>query len=437
MNTSLFHVNSDKNQFGFYKVGDHHTYSKYDAIAMAEASGKEIQWIFNDHVYSRYDWSMEPAESLEDLYRRRAQQLREKYDYIVLSLSGGADSHNALMAFLKNGIHLDEVMTYHCLDGDKGDQSTFQNAEPFRVAIPYAEMLTKQHPNIKQRVVDMTDLIMKFWKDHPEAKFDYLYYGNTMNSIHNVARADLKYFVDDYRKIIESGKKLCILTGVDKPGMVYENGQWSAYFYDIVDHSVPPNLQMYNRENDYNEFFYWSPELPEIVIKQCHIIKKYFSVPNNIDSIGKIHKFNRWGHEFSTSHVTINGKKVFNEQIKPLIYPYWSSDTYSNEKSPTGLMFTLRDNWFYGSGTDESKTFINNASKIVSLDRKWFGWVDINNEYRLKEHAKIFKSLIYPNHRQFAPLIGGAGAVKKFPHTYKMLKTKYYPLTKPHANHLT
>jgi hypothetical protein len=434
----LFHPNSDKNRFGYYEVGDYRTYSKYDAITTSENTGKKIHWNFNDEAFSCYDWTVEPSDSLPELYRRRAQQIRDKYDYIVLCLSGGADSHNALMSFIKNGIHLDEILTYHCREGDKGDETTFQNAEPFKVAIPFGKMLTDKFPQIKQRIVDMTDMMLRFWRDRPEAKFDFIYYGNACTSAHTFTRGDLKYYVEDYRKMIESGKKLCLIHATDKPSVVYENNQWHARFYDNVDHSVPPNLQMYNRENEHDEFFYWSPDLPELIIKQCHLLKKYFSIPENTEKIKNFPRFNQWGHEFSLGQSYYKGLRLTNEIIKSVIYPYWTFDTYSNEKSPSGLMFTLRDNWFYGSGTEQSKYFAMGAAKMTQLDKKWFTWRYITDDYSLNEHLKIFKTLVYPNHQQFKKLIGKSMRVMAFPHMYKSIYSHSYHLDPiNHANSLT
>jgi len=50
------------------------------------------------------------SESLDFLYALRARQLREKYDYLVLYFSGGADSTNILKTFIDNNIFLDEIV---------------------------------------------------------------------------------------------------------------------------------------------------------------------------------------------------------------------------------------------------------------------------------------------------------------------------------------
>jgi asparagine synthetase B (glutamine-hydrolysing) len=98
-----------QDKFGFYQVGDFRTYSKFEAIEQHTKTNKKLQWNFNDTIYRSYKWDQEPKESLSELYRQRAQQIREQYDYVVLWFSGGADSTNILNAFIDNNIKLDEV----------------------------------------------------------------------------------------------------------------------------------------------------------------------------------------------------------------------------------------------------------------------------------------------------------------------------------------
>ena len=99
----------DKDKFGFYQVGKLKFYSKFDAADLAARTNQSISWNFNDEVFGLYDWSTEPVASLPDLYRARAQQLRDQYDYLVLWYSGGADCDNILDTFVDNNIRLDEA----------------------------------------------------------------------------------------------------------------------------------------------------------------------------------------------------------------------------------------------------------------------------------------------------------------------------------------
>jgi hypothetical protein len=92
----------NKDQFGYYTIGNLKTYSKIEAIELHTKTGTHPQWHFNDEIFSMHDWRVEPTASLEELYAIRARQIRDKYDYIVLFFSGGADSENMLRTFLRN-----------------------------------------------------------------------------------------------------------------------------------------------------------------------------------------------------------------------------------------------------------------------------------------------------------------------------------------------
>ena len=65
----------NKDQFGYYTVGDLKTYSKIEAIELYLKVGIHPEWHFNEEVFGRYDWTIEPSASLEQLYAIRAQQI--------------------------------------------------------------------------------------------------------------------------------------------------------------------------------------------------------------------------------------------------------------------------------------------------------------------------------------------------------------------------
>ena len=96
-------------KLGFYTIGTSVFESKIQACILANKVLKEmnqsihplrlLQWNFNDEVFEAYDWTKEPEKTLDQLYDARARDIREKYDHVIVSYSGGADSHNMLMAF--------------------------------------------------------------------------------------------------------------------------------------------------------------------------------------------------------------------------------------------------------------------------------------------------------------------------------------------------
>ena len=103
--SSLKNIEYSGDQFGYYTVGSNFkTYSKLLAVEEMRRTGVHLEWHFNREQYANYEWTQEPVESLDELYRQRAQQIRDSYDYIVIFYSGGADSWCMLDTFIKNDI---------------------------------------------------------------------------------------------------------------------------------------------------------------------------------------------------------------------------------------------------------------------------------------------------------------------------------------------
>jgi hypothetical protein len=129
-------VTQDPDKRGYYVVGWKKFYNKIQALQYSTKMGFAVRWVFNDKVYSSIDWTMPITKSLKELYRDRAQQLRDSYDYIILHYSGGQDSNNMLHSFIDNNIHLDQIiiqvpkpMQKHTIEGDTSWQNYWGEIE--------------------------------------------------------------------------------------------------------------------------------------------------------------------------------------------------------------------------------------------------------------------------------------------------------------------
>jgi len=78
---------------------------------MQKKTSQSLYWNANDAIFDQYKWDQEPAWSLDELYAKRAQEIRERYVYLVLHFNGSSDSGNILETFIRNRIHLDEIVT--------------------------------------------------------------------------------------------------------------------------------------------------------------------------------------------------------------------------------------------------------------------------------------------------------------------------------------
>lgn len=322
-------------RFGFYQVGDKKFYHKLHAIQEMARSGIHLEWKFHDEVFSCYDWSQEPTQTLSELYRRRAEQIREKYDYIVIMYSGGADSHNMLDAFVNNNIPFEEILTMHNVGAPAAGidmRGHGNNPEILRVSIPYAQKIVERLPHVKLRIVDQTPFVRESLQ-HSEL-LEIFYANVAANANSSGLNLQFKLSWDpELIKLRASGKRVCFLVGTDKPRVWEINGRWCFRFLDIFDCYANPAW------DDGTEFFYWSPDLPQLLIKQSHIIKRYMQqiTPQS---------------PFVTTKTTslacrsIDNKTFWLEDhgVHKLLYPTWNTNTFTMGKDPDRV-FGWRDIW--------------------------------------------------------------------------------------------
>lgn len=349
----------NNDQFGFYTVGDFKTYSKLEAIEQSGRTQKSVEWKFNNDTFDTINWTQEPPGSLDFWYRERAQQIRDKYDYIVLWYSGGADSHNVLMSFVKNNIFVDEIAQYHNLDGDGGNKQTFLNEEVFATSAPLTQDLIQNNPTYrctKHRLVDLTDIQTNLFKK--ENKWDYFYHVGMHLSPNALARSYLRETLPDYQNLINQGKSICFVYGSEKPMVEKQGDNWYVVFQDCLDNAVSSRTQMLNRDWEHNELFYWSAELPQMVAKQAHIVKRFLSQlsPASVDNryIASCERvYDDYGRKQLTAwyaDVVVDQKKyqLLPDGLHRLIYPFWNPATIVSPKPPS-LAYSPRDTWMFKS----------------------------------------------------------------------------------------
>jgi hypothetical protein len=269
---------------GFYQVGNLTCASKIQAILEAERQHSFPHFVFNDEIYSRFDWTVEPAETLDQLYTRRAWELREKYDYLVLHFSGGSDSANILETFIRNKIPLEELFIRGpWKTSDKNihnhDPSN-QHAEAWFTSWPLANWVKDNHyPNIKITVTDTTQYLVDYFV-HNSDWHERL----VLNSLTpgTVWKADYDLVETSYRDLSNRGLKVGHILGVEKPMVFYNQGRYHVKFLDkLINIMIPGRCT--TAQEDYNvEAFYWGETTAPLIIKQAHAVKRCIK-DNNLD----------------------------------------------------------------------------------------------------------------------------------------------------------
>jgi len=327
---------SDK--LGCYRVGDLKFYSKLQAIEYMQKTNVHLHWDFNEAVFSSYDWTMEPQETILELYRQRAQQLRDRYDYIALFWSGGADSETVRRSFNDNDIKLDEIVTY-CNYQGSDDKTDLMNSELFFRTIPQAEQLKYDFPEMKFRILDQSELYLNNF-DNNNTKFDWIYNMNMMFTPNHVVRDGIGLKVKEWANIIHQGKKFCLLWGIDKPRVFHDNNRFSFKFIDMVDLG-PKVKSMAGLEPYTDELFFWTPDHPKIAIKQGHLIKNYLNSNWSTSPFVSNNKSN-------LAYKIVDGVKHWlnNHGVHSIIYPQWNILTFDPGKTKSTI-FSPRDQWFF------------------------------------------------------------------------------------------
>lgn len=356
-------------QFGFYTVGTNFkTYSKLLAIEEMQRTGIHLEWHFNEHIFKNYNWKLEPSQSLEQLYKERAQRIRDSYDYIVLWYSGGADSRCMLEAFVSNDIKVDEIANFVSYDADK-DKHSVLNEEIFFNAVHHINEIKELYPDIKHRVVDISQIISDIYL-RPDVKFEHIYNIKGIMSANSLARSYIREYVNDYKSIIDSGKRMCFLWGAEKPRLLKINGSWNTCFLDVFS-ETNLRLQTMDKVGYFDEWFFWAPDAASIVAKQSHLLMKAMqaaeTVPEMLSSVSGAHL-----------PKSDNGLYLKNNIYHSLIYPGWRSDLVVAPK-PQNLLLSERDNWFWSQNTEAVKNASNGVKEMIR--RVGAYWVNDVNDY--------------------------------------------------------
>jgi hypothetical protein len=148
---------------GYYQVGNRVFNYRVRALQEATRTKQSVQWVFNNDVFSAMDWRTPLNVSLNEIYRIRAQQLRQKYDYLVLYFSGGADSTVVLQSFVNNNIKLDEIVVGWPVSQTQGTYTPNNTDTQARNMLsewdysikPKLDWIAKHHPEIRITVCDI------------------------------------------------------------------------------------------------------------------------------------------------------------------------------------------------------------------------------------------------------------------------------------------
>lgn len=325
--------------YGHYIYGDHSFYSREEALQFllqTEQYDGTFRFYYHDHVFGSYDWTKEIELNISHLYRYRAQQLRDKYKYLILTFSGGSDSTQMLMTFIKNKIHIDEIQVYHHEKSvsklDKhmmlGDTELSQFMEYQFAVEPFLKKYADHLKNTKINLIDSSDFVHEQYEKN---KFDML--GTNARGLKSscfivpkMVRS-FQYHMLSYNEKVIDKDNVGLIRGTEKPTLTIIDDRLFFQFYDIAYQTVS---NFYTKKVDNFttiENFYWSPDVPLIPIKQSHLIKKRLETDNFFYEKYVSMRSKRIEDDFMVGTGFSDGGDL-ERMFSSIIYPDWNPTTF-------------------------------------------------------------------------------------------------------------
>lgn len=336
------------NKYGCWIAGGLTFDNKVKALEYASKTKSTVRFYYHDHIWNSFDRSLLGKIPLPLLYKERAQQLRDSYDYLILYYSGGSDSHNILQTFLRNNIKLDEVRVRWAkplVDGkfyeaNTQDFSARNGVSEWDFCIrPELEKLKSSHPDIKINVVDYTNRLLSF-NDSVEAiektLNDYRWYRGAFQSF--VQRFDKEIY-----RPVGKGKEGHIF-GIEKPILQISDKTIDLVFLDQFLENTSLPLNYFNNEI---ECFYWSPDFPILPLEQAYQVALYVKQQKLIEN-GML---DRLDYIFTDSIENFSPESFASRyKTNSLVYiqkEILFKDTWDNSKFSAGKPNDARSDWYF------------------------------------------------------------------------------------------
>jgi hypothetical protein len=246
-------------RMNFYRVGNKKFFNKFLAFAESKRSRIPLTFDLFEETFDRADWTHEPATPWEELLDIRARQIAALNRPIVLGFSGGTDSLTIYNVFKRNNIKISTLFV-------RIKKNSKKEAILYKDVIPFVEREKQIH------------------------KFDVIYTDDTVdlyNAIYSTpdwALSDLPVRVQfsvaigfasieelpSYAPSLDTN--FIFVLGSEKPRIKIINGQFYSYQQDNA---------FIGYDDPRHDYFYISPDLPELHIKQSYMLARFIIDESN------------------------------------------------------------------------------------------------------------------------------------------------------------
>ena len=232
----------------YYCVGNEIIFNDLLAKYCGYVTKQPIEFVLHDQEYDKLNWLEEPKESFDELMATHARNLRNRYERVVLLWSGGTDSHTIYNTFVRNDLHIDEIVIFH------NDQY-----EPWN-STQYVKWMQANHK-------DPTTKITARPRFDPEAKQrivtneDWLFQNQSLVAKFAMGTADSVMW--DYCAEQHQGHTWCLISGFEQPRVYIKDGK---YYANQIGSVFKPVMGFDNMECFYTE--------PRLAVKQAHMARR-------------------------------------------------------------------------------------------------------------------------------------------------------------------
>jgi hypothetical protein len=244
----------------YYQVGSRKFLNKIQAAECAAQTGQDIKFYLYDSAFDQADWTQEPTATWNELLDQRAKQIASKNQPIMLNFSGGTDSLTIYKVFERNNIPIDVLYMRRRTD----PVQQFFYTQVFE----FFDKIRETNKDIKIIVDDqderqtLSEIYSNedwMWTTHERPTFNM--WGGGVISVKKVTQL--------------LGKEVISILGFEKPRLLFlPGGRVGSWQLD----------EMYSRVMGPwgSECFYISPDLPELHIKQCYMLKNHLKNKFNL-----------------------------------------------------------------------------------------------------------------------------------------------------------